>query len=644
MLGGRDFDRAIVNAIVRPWLTENFDLPPDLQKDSRYRRVIRIAQLAAEKAKIDISTKDSEIIHAADDEIRVQDESGADIYLDVELTRRDLEALVVERVDETIDLARKVLKKNGYGHDDIDRVVLIGGPTKMPLIRERVPQQLGIAGDCSVDPMTAVALGAAIFAESRDWSAAASIRKPSRGSAATSGPLQVTYDYQARTTGDRVVLRVRMQLPAAGHELEVDSEGWTSGRCELADGLELALPLRAAGEHRFRVIVFDPEGRPVPSASAELTIVRTYASASGIPATHSLAVKVLESGLSKVNTLAVFLEKGTSLPAKSDSLPVRAARPLKPDEPAHIDAHVFQLDRPDISRPDRARHIGELLIRGSDLPPGPGLHKGDKIIFHWNVDEGGILTASLELPTQGLHFPEKRFFAALTEGTFAGEKGTRLAASVLDQAEGELEEAEQIAGDAAGKEIGTLRRRLEEQREQLEASDPEADDNGSVAEEARRVRCEIDALLARPEHRGAALSRELTALRSAFNYRAREIADADQQKRFDELAAMAAQEIVRGRPGFETAERQLAEMRGVMQRVLWSNPAFVAGIFNSFAEDGHLAIDSAAHERLVEIGRKALTRGDVDGLRDIVFEMFSNRISLPAGGREAAALATIMRA
>ncbi len=143
MLGGRDFDKAIVNAIVRPWLLANFDLPTDLQKHPRYQRVIRIAQLAAEKAKIEISAEVSEIIHAPDDEIRVQDESGADIYLNIDLTRRDLEALVVERIDETIELARKVLKKNGYSHDNIDHVVFIGGPTKMPLIRERVPQQLG---------------------------------------------------------------------------------------------------------------------------------------------------------------------------------------------------------------------------------------------------------------------------------------------------------------------------------------------------------------------------------------------------------------------------------------------------------------------------------------------------------------------
>ncbi len=179
--------------------------------------------------------------------------------------------------------------------------------------------------------------------------------------------MQVAYDYQARTTGEQVVLRARVQRPAAGHDLEVESDGWTSGRCKLADGLEISLPLRTMGEHQFHVTVFDPQGRPVPPASAELTIVRTYASASAIPATHSLAVKALESDLSEVNTLLVFLEKGRALPADGPPLKVRAARSLKPDEAAQIAVEVFELDSPEIKRPELARPAGALVIKGSDI-------------------------------------------------------------------------------------------------------------------------------------------------------------------------------------------------------------------------------------------------------------------------------------
>src|SRR5580698_9822240 len=58
MLGGRDFDRMIVNEIVRPWLIETFDLPENFQRDKTYQRLIRMAQLASEKAKIDLSANE----------------------------------------------------------------------------------------------------------------------------------------------------------------------------------------------------------------------------------------------------------------------------------------------------------------------------------------------------------------------------------------------------------------------------------------------------------------------------------------------------------------------------------------------------------------------------------------------------------
>ena len=605
MLGGRDFDKAIVNAIVRPWLLANFDLPADLQRHPRYHRVIRIAQLAAEKAKITISTKDSEIIHAPDDEVRVQDKSGADIYLDIDLTRRDLEGLVVEQIDETIELARKVLKKNGYSHDDIDHVVFIGGPTKMPLIRERVPQQLGIAGDYSLDPMTAVGLGAAIFAESRDWSTAASARKPSRGSAATSGPLDMSFDYQARTTADQAILRARVKSKAAGYEVQVDSdEGWTSGRKALADGLEVELPLPRVGEHRFRATVFDPQGRPVPSASAELTIVRTHASARGIPATKHLAVKLRESDLSKGNILASFLAKGELLPT-SGTLPVRSAETIRFGEQGHIAIELFEQDQAEVRQPELNHTIGALRVDSSDLSEGQTLRKGDKVNFHWHMDDGGILTASVELPELRLHFPEWRFFVARTEISFEGEKGKRVAASALEEAERELDRAQGILGNGAGSELERLRTRLARQRQELDQG-LDADGNRSVSEQARHLRQDVDMLVHKPEHRAAALACDLAELKSAFNFRGREIADPRQVKRFDELAGSAAQEIARSQ--FKHAEQAIEDLRALTHQVFWADPSFVAAIFNNCAEESYLAIDPELHARQVDAGHKALLR------------------------------------
>ena len=87
--------------------------------------------------------------------------------IEIPITRADLNGLVTDRIEETVVLARSLLKDNGYSGGDIDRIVLIGGPSKMPCVRDRVPRELGIPADLSTDPMTAVAIGAAIFCESR---------------------------------------------------------------------------------------------------------------------------------------------------------------------------------------------------------------------------------------------------------------------------------------------------------------------------------------------------------------------------------------------------------------------------------------------------------------------------------------------
>jgi molecular chaperone DnaK len=219
MLGGRDFDRAMLNSIVRPWLLQNFDLAADFQTDPAYLRLLRVAQYRSELAKIALSTQVTDRIFADENQVATKDRSGAEIYLDVEVTRSDLEGLVGGEIDRSIALCEKLLTENGYRQGDVDRVVMIGGPSRMPVVRERVAAALGIPVDLQTDPMTAVAIGAAIYAESRDWTGETATSKKSRASLKVSGPLDIQYDYPARTADTRARIRV---IPNLG---ERDSVG-----------------------------------------------------------------------------------------------------------------------------------------------------------------------------------------------------------------------------------------------------------------------------------------------------------------------------------------------------------------------------------------------------------------------------------
>ena len=230
MLGGRDFDRSILDSIVRPWLAGKFDLPADASVRPEYRRMFGILRMKVEMAKIELSTRDKAIVFLSEEDARTTDESGAEIYAEVEVTRAQLEGLIADQVSDSIALCRKILTDNGLSQDDIDRIVFIGGPSKMPIIRETVSRELGIPADHKTDPMTAVARGAAIFAESRDWGSPTGQRKSARGTIAVTGKLELKLAFTARTSDENARLRITSDTRGQTYRYQITGpQGFDSG-------------------------------------------------------------------------------------------------------------------------------------------------------------------------------------------------------------------------------------------------------------------------------------------------------------------------------------------------------------------------------------------------------------------------------
>ena len=98
MCGGRDFDRVLFDNVVKPWLFENFNLPDDLSVNPDFKSLMRLANLATEKAKIELSSREESIISLSESETRARDLSGEEIYIDIPITRQTLDELIEERV------------------------------------------------------------------------------------------------------------------------------------------------------------------------------------------------------------------------------------------------------------------------------------------------------------------------------------------------------------------------------------------------------------------------------------------------------------------------------------------------------------------------------------------------------------------
>jgi molecular chaperone DnaK len=153
-LGGEDFDAKIVDS-----LADGFkkDEGIDLRSD---RLALQRLKEAAEKAKIELSSAQATEVNLP---FITADQNGPK-HLVKTITRADLEKLVGDLVARTMEPCRKALKDAGLDKDKIDEVVLVGGMTRMPLVREEVKKFFGKEPHTGVNPDEVVAMGAAIQA------------------------------------------------------------------------------------------------------------------------------------------------------------------------------------------------------------------------------------------------------------------------------------------------------------------------------------------------------------------------------------------------------------------------------------------------------------------------------------------------
>ncbi|HEU4957240.1 MAG TPA: molecular chaperone DnaK [Sphingomicrobium sp.] len=157
-LGGEDFDAAIVN-----WLADKFKEKEgiDLRTD---RLALQRLKEAAEKAKIELSSAQSTEINQPFITARMEGGATTPLHLVVTLTRAELEKLVGSLIDRTKEPMKKALKDAGIAAKDIADVVLVGGQTRMPRVREVVKEFFGMDPHTGVNPDEVVAMGAAIQA------------------------------------------------------------------------------------------------------------------------------------------------------------------------------------------------------------------------------------------------------------------------------------------------------------------------------------------------------------------------------------------------------------------------------------------------------------------------------------------------
>lgn len=163
-LGGKDIDNAIVEQIIIPYLSGNYEIYECSQKES-FRTMWKPK---AEEAKIALSFQDSYAIQTDLGDEYGADDNGVDFEIDLTITQDALEPIVTPIFQKAIDIANKLLERNHMSGKDLGALILVGGPTHSPILRRMLREQVTPNVDTSIDPMTAVACGAALYGSTID--------------------------------------------------------------------------------------------------------------------------------------------------------------------------------------------------------------------------------------------------------------------------------------------------------------------------------------------------------------------------------------------------------------------------------------------------------------------------------------------
>ena len=317
-LGGKNLDNAIVDEILVPYLKENYTIDSFLEDETKKILLKNALKVKAEEIKINLSFSNSYDVISNLGEYP-EDDEGEEIELDFEVTHEQMVAVLGPVFQKAVDIAKEVLSRNKLPGASLNSLILVGGPTFSPVLRELLAAQI-CSPDTSVDPMTVVARGAAIYASQFDVDEA--IVDEVRD--VTKIQLELSYESQTVETEEMLVVKLNKdktqgKIPSKVFVTVKRSDGgWESNKAEIDETGDIVdLVLREGKPNTYEVFLTNEIGDDLPCEPKEFTIIQGVKTGNATLA-YGYGVELLgENGKANFYTIP-GLEKGQTMPANGE--------------------------------------------------------------------------------------------------------------------------------------------------------------------------------------------------------------------------------------------------------------------------------------------------------------------------------------
>jgi molecular chaperone DnaK len=401
-LGGKNLDEAIVDQLLIPYLEDNYSIDFLLNSDTN-KQILRSAlKHFAEEAKIQLSFKEKDGILTNRDDLR-EDENGEDMEIDKEISRDDLERVCGSLFQKAIDITKDLLKRNNLKGSNLDKLILVGGPTHSPILRRMLREQITENVDTSVDPMTVVAKGAALYASTID------VTDEIQDKTRDKTKLQLEVKYEAASVEPTELINIKVlknksrgAVPSELFAEIVRSDGaWSSSRTKITEKAALVeVALVEGRSNSFTIKVYDGQSNRIDCEPNQFNILQGIGGLDGMQTLsyHICIVKYFADREKDLIAQVKGLEKNKSFPVIGTRNDLKTRKTIRPgmaiDE---IRIPIYQGEyNTDGTNPELNNWIKDVIITGENIPAL--LPEGSDVEITIKVDKSGLMKISVYFP------------------------------------------------------------------------------------------------------------------------------------------------------------------------------------------------------------------------------------------------------
>ncbi len=592
-LGGKDIDGIIVESVILPHLEHKYSLN-NLRSDSNKTALAKL-KYAAEQAKIQLSSMMETNIEV---DITL---NGAEIYENIPLNRDTLEKLLQPLINRTLECCQKTIDESGIKKEAVDKIILVGGPTQLPFIKEALQSRFGISVDNSSDPLTAVARGACIYAMGQ------SIPQEfvkSQEIDENSYEIKLNYDSLTNEQSEFITGQV-LKLKDGEHFVQIQSEdnAFNTGKIRLKDGkFSAEIVVKPRCLNVYYLFLLDADGRVLETNLNEFSITQGLSVAGApLPRAIGVAVSVLDLNTGKFKqSYEKFFEKNAIVPLEKTATFKTIKAVKKGDSTNSLPITLYEGES---LKPENNLFVCEIALTGEML--NADLYEGSAVDITIKVDESRNVSLEAYIPSLDKAFDAR---ATIFDESVSVE-------SLEKSLQKEVNELEKHLNACSSDEKRQIQSDINEIKQSLQNAKTDSDARSKANAKIKEFQAKAEKI---------ALQKGSQNLKAEFDELEKNVAELveglkndkrDFKQRFEAIKA-DAQKAIRAND-MNLLYRAKDEMEKLMVQIISDDIGFWVQFFAELARNPHFRGDSNA-QSIIARGKEAIEDDDADELKSCV--------------------------